>query len=225
MTIAAATMADTSAGRPSPTRAVGVLAIATGIAAFGLLAFHPGGNATDFAGVLKEEAANRAMDAAVHGGFIVVLALQAVVYAVFCDRLGWQRPSTLAGFVFFCAGTAFLAASMLLDGLVTPALAARYVAKPDKIESARTLFVLIGTLIGLLMPVGLAFQSAAIAAWGWALTGAGHRVTGLFGLAVGIATLAAVGFASMNPLVLMGAIAGSALWAAAVGIGMVRGHG
>jgi len=225
MTATTLTDAGATARERSPYRGVGLLAIATGIAALALLANHPGGDARDFAGVLKEEAANRAMDAAVHGGFIVVLALQAVCYAVFSARLGWTRTAAVAGFVFFCAGAIFLSGSMVLDGLVTPAIAARYVAVPAKIESARALFVLIGSLIGVLMPLGLAFQSAAIAVWGWALAASGRRVAGLFGLALGLAMLVvlAAGFATMNPIALMGSIAGTALWAAVAGAVMVRG--
>jgi len=215
MTIAASpAFAATDRAAAPPARFIALLTAATGIASLALLAIHPGDAATDFAGVLKEEAANRVTDALVHGGFIAVLAVQAVCYAVFSARLGWQRTATVAGFVFFCAGVAFLSGSMVLDGLVTPAIAVRYVAAPAKIESARTLFVLIGTLISFLMPIGLAFQSAAIAAWGWALTAGGKRMTGLLGLVLGIAMLAA---SFTTPLALMVAMAGTALWALVAG--------
>ncbi len=195
-------------------RATGILSIATGIAAFALLANHPEDGAHSFAEVLKSEAANRAMDALVHGGFVVVLALQAICYA---------RLKSTAGLVLFAFGAAFLSASMVLDGLVTPAVAVRYLAAPDKIEYARSLFVLIGTLIGLLMPIGLAFQSAAIAVWGAALWST-SRAAGLAGLALGggafLGLAATAG--TMNPLVLMGAIAAASLWAVVAGIVLLR---
>ena len=113
-------MTDTT----QPPRSIGILSIATGIAAFGLLASHPEGDAHSFAEVLRNEAANRAMDALVHGGFIVVLALQTIGYA---------RLRSPAGLILFAFGAAFLSASMLLDGLATPALAMRYLAQPDRI--------------------------------------------------------------------------------------------
>lgn len=208
----------------NPTRAAGMLAIATGVAGFALLAGHPGGEAANFAEVLKTEAANRAMDAVVHGGFVVVLALQAACYVVLSQRLG--RMSATAGLVFFAFGAAFLSASLLLDGLVVPALAAKYVAIPAKIEFARSLFVLAFTLIGFLMPIGLAFQSAAIACWGWALAASGvSRAAGLFGLLAGGAAFAALvaSYATTNPLAQMGAIAVTSLWAIAAGIVLLRG--
>lgn len=204
-------------------RAVGILAILTGVAGFALLAGHPGGEAATFAQVLQNEAANRVADAAVHGGFVVVLALQAFCYAMLTLRLA--RPSAVAGLVLFAFGAAFLSASMVLDGLVTPALAAKYLAAPAKIEFAKSLFALVGTLIGLLMPIGLAFQSAAVAAWGWAMVAGGvSRVAGMAGLALGGAAFAALAATAgtMNPFVLMGAVAATAVWAMVAGIVLLR---
>jgi len=160
----------------------------------------------------------------VHGGFIVVLALQTVCYAMLSARLGLTRTVVVAALVFFAFGAAFLSGSMLVDGLMTPAIAARYVSKPDKIETARALFVLMGTAISFLMPVGLAFQSAAVAAWGWALTASGSRGLGLAALATGTLMIAAMvaGLATMNPIALMIGIAGSAMWAMLAGIALLR---
>ena len=210
-------------GTTAPARAAGILSIATGIATVALLANHPGGDAHTFADVLKDEAANRTMDAIVHGGFVVVLALQAICYATLSARIG---RGAIAGLVFFAFGAAFLSASMVLDGLVTPALAVKYLAAPQKIEFAKSLFALVGTLIGLLMPIGLAFQSAAVGAWGAALTASGiSRTAGIIGLALGAAALVALAATAgtMNPLVLMGTLAVTAVWAVTAGFVLLRG--
>jgi len=98
MTAATASAFDTNEKTAaSPTPMVGLLAIATGIAGFALLALHPGGEARDFVGVVKEEAANLMMNAVVHGGFIVVLALQGVCYAVLTRRIGFGRRQRWRG--------------------------------------------------------------------------------------------------------------------------------
>jgi hypothetical protein len=218
MTTASMTMSsDAETPSTSRSRGIGLLAIATGVAAFALLASHPAENARTFAEVIQNEAAGQMMAAIVHGGFIVVLALQAVCYAVFSGRLG--RPAAVAGLVFFAIGMAFFCGSLLMDGLVTPAIAARYVAKPDKIESARVLFVLMGTMTSFLMPIGLMFQSAAIAAWGWALTANGLRTAGVFGVVLGAAMIVALAasFTMANPFAMMGAIAATGVWALLAG--------
>jgi hypothetical protein len=206
-------------------RAIGILTIATGIASIILLAIHPGDGAKSFSDILRQESSNRLIDGIVHGGFIAVLGLQLVCYTVFSACLGYSRAATIAGLVFFAMGAMFLSASMVLDGFATPAVAARYLAAPAKIEFAKSLFVLIGTLIGVLMPVGLMFQSAAIAAWGWALAGSGlSPKIGYVAAAAGIVLLVALAtsFGSSNSLVLMGAIVATAVWACVAGAVLVR---
>jgi hypothetical protein len=218
-------IASAASERLPADRATAVVIVATAIAMMVLLAVHPGGGAHSFSDVLKDEAAHRTMDAIVHGGFIAVLSIQFICYAIFSARLGLQRPAALAGLVFFAFGAAFLCGSMVIDGLATPAVAARYAGAPDKIEYARSLFVLMGTLIGFLMPLGLAFQSAAMAAWGWALlAGGAARAAGTFGVAMGGLALVALGAASTNPIVPMAALAATAVWALVVGVTLMRGE-
>ena len=186
-------------------RVTGLVAIATGVASIVLLARHPEPTAKDFAGRLASEAASRGLDALVHGGFIIVLAVQLVCYAAFTKRIGRGRTAGLAAIVFFAMGVAFFSAALVLDGLAGPAVAARYISQPDKIEFARALYVLIGSL------------------WGIAL--AGHsRVGSAVGVLLGVALVAAAAAMPVvaNPLPLMGAIVGTVVWAVVAGIGMMR---
>src|ERR1700759_3654844 len=104
-------MTDQTADR---SRIVGAVLFATAIASIGLLLNHPGETATDFAGVLKEEAANQMKSAIVHGGFTVVLAIQLACYAIFSGRLGW-RNLAIAGLVFFAIGAGLQFASLTVD--------------------------------------------------------------------------------------------------------------
>jgi hypothetical protein len=195
-------------------RTAGILLLLTAFASLALFAAHPGETATTFAGVLKEEAANRSVAGAVHGGYIAVLVLQIVGYAKLSARLDLRRLLPLAGLVFFAAGTVILSASLLLDGLVVPALAARYADLPAKIESARALFVFCETAIGFLMPIGLAFQGAAIASWGAALWRR-SRIAGAIGVLFGLGMLSALAAntARPNPVLLMGSLIVPMLWA------------
>ena len=203
-------------------RIPGLVLIASAIAMVVLLALHPEGNAKDFAGVLQDEAANRSIDAFVHGGFIVVMAIQIACYAIFSSRLLRTANAGIAGLVMFCFGAALLSGSTLIDGLALPAIAARYVGIPTKIESARLLYVFGGTLISILMPLGIGFQSAGIVGWSADLLRTGRRIAGLAGLVLGLAILASTIAATFtkNPMALMAEIAGLAVWAAIAGITM-----
>ncbi|HEY1630605.1 MAG TPA: hypothetical protein VGF56_04785 [Rhizomicrobium sp.] len=206
------------AGKP----VTGAALVLAALVSASLLAIHPGGAAQDFPSLLQEETANRALDALVHGGVIVVLAVELVGYAVFARRV--DRTSSLAALIFFAMGTAFFCASMVLDGLVIPALAAKYLPVPAKYDAARSLFALCGILIQFLMPLGLGFQAASIAAWGWALIQSrAARIAGGVGLLASAALLAGLALQPMNPLVLMGGVAVVTLWAFLMGVlGMRR---
>jgi hypothetical protein len=77
----------------------------------------------------------------------------------------------------------------------------------------------------MLQPLGLGFQGAAIALWGWALAGFGARAFATFALLLGVALLAASAAAVVlaNPLPILGAIVGMAVWAVVVGGRMMHG--
>jgi hypothetical protein len=203
------------------TRAAGLILIAAFLATLALLANHPGGGGATFADVLRNEAKDARTDAIVHGGYIAVMGIEFVCFSVFARRLGLQRMLSLAGLIFTAAGFAFLAGSMLLDGLVIPAIAQRFAgAAVQKLDMARALFLLCGIAISFLMPIGMLFQAAGVSAWSFALTtgrglARGIGVLGILGAAV---LFAAVGAASLYPAALMGGFLVTALWALAVGI-------
>ena len=208
-------------------RGPGAALIVCAQASVALLAGHPGGGASPLlADVLRSEAAQRLPDAIVHGGFVLVLAIELIGFAALAVRLGAARTAVLAAMVFFLIGAGLLAASMIVDGLLTPAVAARYVAAPfAKQEAARALLVLIGEAIRVLMPMGLAFQGAAALAWGAALiarpTG---RINGGVAVAAGAATLlaAAASLWIPSPHLLMLALLAQAAWTLTAGVTLFR---
>jgi hypothetical protein len=220
----AAAAPDAPGQRARPT---GAGLIACGIASVALLAGHPGAGASPvLADVLRSEAAQAGADAVVHGGFVLVLTLELVGFAALAVRAGPHRTSVLAAMLFALVGSGLLAASMVVDGLITPAVAARYAAVPAaRQEPARALLVLIGAAVSVLMPMGLAFLGAAALAWGTALApmlGAA-RIGGWVALALGGVTLAAgASVPAAGMIALMVALLASAAWAIAAGILMMR---
>ena len=216
--------ADVDARRP-PGRPAGIALVIFAALSLALLANHPSGAARSFAEVLRDEAANRGLDALVHGGFIAILAGQLVCFAILTIRLGLDRPFAVAGLVLTSIGAAFLMLSMLFDGLVTPAIAARYVDVVERHGDARTLFVFLGAILSFLMPIGLVFQAVGLAAWsvGWVRGRGLVRVTGLYGVAAAIAIIAGIAATGGTiPHVLMLAILVVAAGYALVGIALLR---
>jgi hypothetical protein len=208
-------------------KTLGVVLIALAAASLGLLANHPSAPAQTFAELLRNEAADQTLDGVVHGGLIVVVAAQLACLAIVSMRMSRRRAWAVAGLVMASAGAGFLMLSMLLDGLLTPALAALYVDKLDRQNDARPLFALIGMLVRFLMPAGLLFQAASLVCWGGPLVADSglRRGTGWFGIVAGILVAAAVTMtAGRVTHVLIGALVAIAAWYALLGVTLLRGR-
>jgi hypothetical protein len=189
------------------------------LASLTLLASHPSGSPGSFADLIKDEAAHQVIDGVVHGGFSITLVALIICFVFLSRFLGSARTSVVIGLVCFCAGCSALIASMVLDGFATPAIAVRFVGKED-LQPAKTLFVLLGTLIGFLLPTGLLFQSVAMLSWSSAIVkGPGlQRAVGLFGLAVAISLIVAIFATSAVKAahVILGGIALQSIWYLAI---------
>ena len=182
-----------------------------------LLANHPMTGAHTIAAVLQAEARDQVADGLVHGGFIVILCVVIVCFVFLSRALGMGRVAVVGALVAFCVGCGALMGSMIVDGFVIPALAVRFSAMGTAaaLTQAETLFILCGTLIRFLMPMGLLFQSAAMLSWSSAIVGIrGWRFAGVFGLAGGVLLTGAL----LAPLprlrehVVLGAIVVIAVW-------------
>ena len=209
-------------------KGAGIVLIVCAALTLVLLANHPSGAARTFADIVREEAANAGRDALVHGGFIGVLASELACLAIMTIRLGLDRPLAVAGLVLTAVGAGFLCGSMLLDGLVTPAVAARYAGVIDVAErqsDAKALFVLLGAAVSFMMPAGLVLQAAGLACWSAVLApGPGLlRATGGFGTLTAIAVISGVVATDAKvPHVLMAAIILLAVAYALLGVGLMR---
>jgi hypothetical protein len=202
-------------------RAAGATAIVTALASFVLLAAHPGEQARNFAELVQEEARNQLQNLIVHGGYIVVGAIQIVCFSFLSSRLNGSRFASRAAITFYAIGIFWLCLSLLFDGLVTPAVAARYV---DQTEVVRPLFVLITTVVRLVMPIALGFQALAVCCWGAAMLASGLRVGGAIASLIGIALVAAVVAGALGGMgmAFMAAFAGMGVWSLLAGVVLVR---
>jgi hypothetical protein len=199
-------------------RALGAAFAVCALATLALLASHPAPAGHGLVDLIKAEARDKVRDALVHGGFIVTLAALIVCFTFFSRRLGMERVPVVAGLVAYCIGCGALMLSMLIDGFAVPAIATRFNDAPGGVDlkSAETSFLLCGTLVRFLLPLGLLFQAAAMLAWsavivrnaGW------RRAVGVFGVAAALllgATLLAVP-PMLEQHLLIGGIVLECLW-------------
>lgn len=201
-----------------PTRGLGATFALCGVACLTLMVNHPSERAQSFPELLKSEAQNQFVDAFVHGGFMVTLGVLAVCMVLLGRHLGSAKVPVVIGLVAFLSGSAVLAASMILDGLVTPALAARFASTDnvDDLHTAKTLLILLGTLIRFLMPIGILLQSVAMFSLSWVFVrGRGlARIVGAFGLLAALTWVVALmaSPAAFAMHVLLGGILLQAIW-------------
>jgi hypothetical protein len=205
---------------PTPSlryRLAGVFALCA-LATLTLLVNHPAAAGHGLADLIRGEARNQFADGLVHGGFIVTLSVLMVCFVFLSHLLGTARVAVVTGLVAFCVGCGALMASMVLDGFVIPAIAVRFTGmdSSDGLAQTQTLFILCGTLIRFLMPMGLLFQATAMLSWSAVIVGSrGWRlVAGVFGLAGGVLLIGAI-FALLPRLrehILLGGIVVLAVW-------------
>jgi hypothetical protein len=171
------------------TRALAAALALCALATLTLLANHPGGGAHTFPELLRAEAHDKFVAGIVHGGFIATLSALIVCFVFLSRYLGQDRFPVVLGFVAFCVGSGAMMASMIVDGFVVPAVAVRFadVTEPASLAAARTIFVICGTLVRFLMPMGIIFQGIATLGVSSALLhcrGVG-RAAGVYGILVG----------------------------------------
>jgi len=199
-------------------RLAGAFAICS-LATLALLANHPKtGAGHSLADLILAEARDQYINGVVHGGFIATLAVLVICFVFLAQALGTMRVPVVVGLVSFCIGCGALMASMTLDGLVLPGLAARLTATGhlDDAVEAKTLLTLFGATLRVSMPTGLLFQGVAVLGWSWAIVGSrGWRlVSGLVGFAIGVLLIFAILATPprMSEHVLLGGIVLLSIW-------------
>jgi hypothetical protein len=214
-------MKSSSTSRPGAVLALG------GATLLLLLLAHPAGPGPGrpFSDVVDFEIRHRAMNALVHGGALAVLMLLLAAH-VTALRINRASVAMAVAVTSFGAGCAFLAGSLLLDGLLVPLLALQFRAAPDAARQAATEAVIhaCGSTIGILQRTALLSFGASALAWCASLLQAGRgTVVGTLSGVVGVILCASMlwvpsalaGHAGMAGFLLLGAwqlALATALW-------------
>ena len=106
----------------------------------------------------------------VHGVIIVLLAVLAGAYGVFGTMLGERRPAVRLASATYRAGCSLMVLAMLLDGYVTPQVAAAFIDGPaGDVPFVFLLLRCVGVLIQVLAKAGFLAMCVACLAWSCAL--------------------------------------------------------
>lgn len=159
-------------------------------------------------------------DRMVHGILIAVMAALLFGFSVFSLRRGFARQSTVVGLIAYAAGVGAMIGAALIDGFVTPDIAARYVrVSPEDITAAMPLLLFSAVAIQNLTKLGFVAMSTGIFGWSASLLRSPGtlRASGILGMAAALLSLGIVAYTHyLNPHILGAIVIVQALWYLAV---------
>jgi hypothetical protein len=167
-----------------------------------------------------------AADQVVHA--VLIAAVAALLYgAIELSRaLGRDRPSVAMGLASYGTGCVFLFGAMLLDGFVTPDIAARFAGGADGVlQAASVSFLVIWSCIQVLTKAGLLSMGLGMLFWSAACRGRQRAVAlAILGLVAGFLPPVVVILTGMRvqPHSLMLLAAAQGAWNVAAGVFLWR---
>lgn len=198
-------------------RAAGGFLLAMSVLIVFTMGHHPTGH--DGGAVM----AGLSLSALVHSAMTAFWAINLWAFAIYMRRRG-AGGLTLAGFIAYAlSGIGHLLAA-LISGAITPGLAARI-----DVAASHDLFVLTWSMNQSYAAFGVYFTGAAYVLWGlaliWKATGL-NRMLGALGVVLGVLPALALlaGWVSLNVHGAFLIYGGHSLFAAIVGIQMLRGR-
>lgn len=196
---------------PDASGVAGIVLIAAGLLSIFAMGHHPvGTHATGGVGDY------------VHGAMITLAAALFFGFALFARKRGTGRPLILAGLVAYAVSLAAHIGAATINGAIVPALAARTGSAIDQ-----DIALLCWEANQALARMGVYATGAAYTLWSVDLILRGpmaNRLVGVAGLLAGIGPMVAIasGSVSMDLAGAMAIYAVHALWAALVGIQLLR---
>jgi hypothetical protein len=170
------------------TRIPGIWLVGSSIVALAAMAHHPtasgGGDFAAFAGRVERIAA---VNQAVHGTMIALIAVMTWTLIAFAMRRGLHRPLVMAGVVAWCISAATMTIAPVYNGFVVVDLARRALASPETAEILRVTVQTLSSAVGIVVIIGIIGSSLAIFLWSADLAreSGPARWTGVLGLVAG----------------------------------------
>lgn len=216
------------AGLSTGTRSAGAaIAVATIVSTI-FVALDRGGGGSNPLQILQGIAGLTLLKEAVHGVAIASVCAYAFGYVSLSRRLGLHRPLVLAGLVAYLIGCVAMVAATLLDGFVTPHIAADAIRATDaeRVQFAYDLVHYVGVVLNDAAKLGWILQAMGAAAWSVVLLRERGiaRTAGVLGLgsSVLVCALVAVSAVNMSMASLLGVLLAQLVWNLAAAVFLFR---
>jgi len=170
------------------TRTPGISLVASAILAMAAMAHHPtAGGGGDFAAFASRVERIAAVNQAVHGTMIVLVAVLTWTLLAFTARRGFHRPLVMAGTVAWSIGVAGMIIGPVFNGFVVVDIAHRALASPETADMLRVTLQTLSSGVGVVEMIGAIGMSMAVLLWSADLARdrGPARWTGVLGLAAG----------------------------------------
>ena len=201
----------------------GGILIFSALMALLFMTHHPTIGDPGYGAISDELAAERGLNAFVHGAMIVITLAYYFAMAQLAQLQGSTRASVSAGKLAFATATAMMIGAALASGFIVPGVAER-LAGNEEILRAQITFA--GTVNQVLAKGGSAFYGAGIFLLSLALFAYSgiNKLIALIGLVIGAGITVAVvsDLVSLNVTGMTAIVAIMGIWFIAVGVQMIR---
>ena len=209
------------------TRIPGVALVAGAILAVAAMTHHPtASSGGDFAAFARNVDRIAAVNQAVHGVMIALLAVLTWTLVAFAARRGLHRPLVMAGLIAWAIGVVMMVIPPVFNGFVVVDIARRALASPDAVDMLRVTLQVLSSAVGVIVMIGTIGMSLAVFLWSADLTreAGAARWTGVLGLVAGAALVIAVPtrIPRLDATGMTLVVAAWAAWFLALGILMIR---
>lgn len=212
---------------PDTTRAAGFAIAAATVISTIFVALDQGASGNNPAEILQSIADLQTLKQLVHGVAIASVCAYAFGYASLSRQLGLHRPQVLAGLMAYLIGCVAMIAATLLDGFVTPHIAADAVgAAPERLRFAYDLIHFLGLVLTDFARAGWLLQAVGALAWSLVLVRDRGlpRVIGGIGVLSSILVGAAVTASgtNMSMAAILGILLSQLAWNVAAAVLLIR---
>jgi hypothetical protein len=152
------------------TRAPGIALTASALTAVFAMAHHPTAGGGDFLAFARNVERIAALNEAVHGVLIALVAVITWGLVVFALRRGVGSPFVTLGLVAWAIGVAGMTVAPIFNGFVIVDVARRALASPGTSDVLRAAFQTLSAAVGVVAVIGALGMSAAMCFWSADLT-------------------------------------------------------
>lgn len=110
----------------SAPKIAGIFLIAGSVLMIFAMLHHPTGHEHEFSDFIKEVRSIQAVNAAVHGGAIGLLAVFLFSFSYLSDRLCWKSAEVRLATIFYGLGSGAMVVAAMVSGFIVPFFLARY---------------------------------------------------------------------------------------------------